>query len=99
MAQSTAVEKNAQDNKDLRIQKATFLKRCKSAKKVKLALPEIYETFLGKTYTFLLNGVPVTLYFDGEEHEYPNFIAKEVQIKLSKIMKSCTPKVKNEKIL
>ena len=65
-----------------------MLKKCKSDKKVTRTISKFYEPYLGKVYTFLYNGIPVTVYPDGKPHEYPEFIAEKIDKKLAKIADS-----------
>lgn len=67
-----------------------MLKRCKKDKKVTRTISKFYEPYLGKVYTFLYNGIPVTLYCDGKPRQYPEFIAKKIDKKLSQIADSNT---------
>lgn len=69
-----------------------MLKRCKSDKKATRTISKFYAPYLGKIYTFLYNGIPVTIYCDGKPHEYPEFIAKKIDKKLLKIADSNTYK-------
>lgn len=69
-----------------------MLKKCKKDKKVGRTISKFYAPYLGKVYTFLYNGIPVTIYCDGKEHMYPEFIAKKIDKKLLKIADSNTYK-------
>lgn len=69
-----------------------MLKKCKKDRKVTRTISKFYAPYLGKVYTFLYNGVPVTLYCDGKPHEYPEFIAEKIDKKLAKIAESNTYK-------
>lgn len=69
-----------------------MLKKCKKDKKVTRTISKFYAPYLGKVYTFLYNGIPVTLYCDGKPHEYPGFIAEKIDKKLAKIAESNTYK-------
>ena len=71
---------------------AEFLKKCKKDKKVKVAFPEIYAQYLGNCMTLTFNGVAVTAYFDGQEHEYPEFVAKYLKKKVEDSMKINVPR-------
>lgn len=91
--------KAQEDAKELQAQRSEFLKKCKNAKKKKLKLSALYAQFLGTTYTYTLNGVPVTLQFDDKEHEFPDFIAESINAKLARINESLIPKTNYSKIL
>lgn len=69
-----------------------MLNRCKKDAKVTRTVSKFFAPYLGKTYTFLYNGIPVTIYCDGKPHEYPAFIAEKIDKKLSKIAESNTYK-------
>lgn len=69
-----------------------MLNRCKNDKIVTRTVSKLLAPYLGKVYTFLFNGVPVTIYCDDRAHEYPEFIAKAIDKKLSKISESNTYK-------
>ena len=96
--QVKATEKAVKDTEEMQSFRQTFLKKCKAAKKVKVLLPVIYGQYFGRVYTFTLNTIPVTLEFDGKEHEYPDFIAEHIQEKMQKVLAENFPEVKNEKI-
>lgn len=72
--------------------KNNMLKKCKESPVVTRTISKLYAPIIGKVYTFLYNGVPVTLWCDGKPHEYPEFIAKRIDEKLNKISESNTYK-------
>ncbi|SRR5690554_3488049 len=78
--------------RELKNEQAKFAERMKKEKKVKVFGNPMYAQFVGKTYTYLHNGLPVTITFDGEHYEYPETIAKNLEKKLSRIAKANTPK-------
>ena len=65
---------------------------CKESPVVTRTVSKLYAPIIGKVYTFLYNGVPVTVWCDGKPHEYPEFIAKRIDEKLNKISESNTYK-------
>lgn len=89
---SVASIKAQNDTKELKKQRAEFLRKCRVARKKKVFLSAMDALVLGKTYTYTLNGVPVTLEFDDQEHEFPEFIANSIQEKLAKVHKNAVPK-------
>lgn len=91
-AKDLSLTKQQEDAKALQKQNAEFLKRCKKDKKVKISFPEIYAQYLGKCMTLTFNGVAVTAYFDGKEHEYPEFVAKYLKNKVEDSMKINVPR-------
>jgi len=76
----------------------TRIERLKKESKVKVYGNEIFQDQLGEVYTFLLNGLPVTIKFDGTYQEYPESVAKLLENKLSEIAKANTRKTINTKI-
>ena len=69
-----------------------MLKRCKEDEVVTRTVSKLLAPFLGKVYTFLYNGIPVTIYCDDKPHKYPKFIAKKIDEKLLKVSESNTYK-------
>lgn len=76
----------------------TRIERLKKEPKVKVYGNEIFQDQLGEVYTFLLNGLPVTIKFDGTYQAYPESVAKLLENKLSEIAKANTRKTINTKI-
>ncbi len=76
----------------------TRIERLKKEPKIKVYGNEIFQDQLGEVYTFLLNGLPVTIKFDGTYQEYPESVAKLLENKLSEIAKANTRKTINTKI-
>lgn len=101
-AAQAALAAVAQTNKELSLKEAEktyfqekkkhMLSRCKKDNIVTRVVPKLYAVYIGKTYTFLYNCIPVTLYCDDKPHEYPEFIAKIIDKKLAKIAASNTYK-------
>lgn len=69
-----------------------MLNKCKTDRVVTRRVSKLFAPYLGRTYTFLYNCVPVTIYCDDKEHEYPEFIANKIDEKLAKISESNTYK-------
>lgn len=76
----------------------TRIQRLKNEPRVKVYGNEIFQDQLGETYTFLLNGLPVSIKFDGSYQEYPESVAKHIEAKLSQIAKANTRKNINTRI-
>lgn len=76
----------------------TRIERLKKEPKVKVYGNEIFQDQLGEVYTFLFNGLPVTIKFDGTYQAYPESVAKLLENKLSEIAKANTRKTINTKI-
>lgn len=76
----------------------TRIERLKKEPKIKVYGNEIFQDQLGEVYTFLLNGLPVTIKFDGTYQAYPESVAKLLENKLSEIAKANTRKTINTKI-
>jgi hypothetical protein len=72
--------------------------KLKNEPKVKVYGNEIFQNQLGEVYTFLFNGLPVTIKFDGSYQEYPESVAKLLESKLSEIAKANTRKNINTRI-
>lgn len=69
-----------------------MLTKCKKDRKVSINCPKILAQYFGKVYTFAYNGLHVTVYFDGKNHEYPEFIANKITEKINKVSDSNTYK-------
>lgn len=89
---SVASIKAQNDAKELKKQRNDFLKKCRTSRKKKVFLSAMDALVFGPTYTYTLNGVPITLTFDDKEHEFPEFIANSIQEKLAKVHKNAVPK-------
>jgi hypothetical protein len=98
MALKTAIEANSEmalreAEKTYALEKQRhMLTRCKNDRVVTRTISKLYAPYLGKVYTFIYNGIPVTLYCDGKPREYPEFVAKHIDAKLQKISESNTYK-------
>ena len=66
--------------------------------KVKVYGNPMFVPSLGETYTFLYNGNPVSIDFDGEYHEYPKVIAELLEKKLAATARANTSKTVNTQI-
>lgn len=75
-----------------------FLEKLRNEPLVSVHGSEVYKQFCGDVYTFLYNGVCVSIKFDGQDYQYPATIAKALNRKLAAISKANTPKVINTKI-
>lgn len=84
--------------KTLQEQNRDFVTKLKKEKKVKVLGNELYKTHQGDALSFLYNGIPVYLPFDGEYHIFPETLAKVIERKLKLISIANTPKRKNVKI-
>lgn len=74
------------------------IQKLKQEPRVKVYGNEIFQDQLGETYTFLLNGLPVSINFDGTYQEYPESVAKVIESKLSQIAKANTRRNINTRI-
>ena len=72
--------------------KKNMLERCKNDEVVTRTISKLYAPILGKTYSFYLNGIVITVYCDGKPHKYPKFVAEHIDKKLNKISESNTYK-------
>ena len=73
-----------------------MLNKCKNDEVVKFRGDKIFAPIFGKVYTFLYNGVPVTVRFDGTEQEFPKFIYDMIMKKIHETSEANTPKVEIE---
>ena len=74
------------------------IQKLKNEPRVKVYGNEIFQAQLGETYTFLLNGLPVSIKFDGTYQEYPESVARLIESKLSRIAKANTRQNINTRI-
>lgn len=72
--------------------KKNMLEKCKNDEVVTRTISKLYAPILGKTYSFYLNGIVITVYCDGKPHKYPKFVAECIDRKLNKISESNTYK-------
>lgn len=72
--------------------KKHMLTRCKNDRVVKFTGQKIFAQFFGEIYTFLYNGIPVTVKFDGSTQEFPEFVYNKIMDKISAVSESNTPK-------
>ena len=72
--------------------KQNMLEKCKNDEVVTRTISKLYAPILGKTYSFYLNGIVITVYCDGKPHKYPKFVAECIDRKLNKISESNTYK-------
>lgn len=68
--------------------KNNMLRKCREDEVVTRTVSKLLAPFLGKVYTFLYNGIPVTIYCDDKPHEYPKFIAEKIDEKLLAVSES-----------
>lgn len=74
------------------------VQKLKKEPRVKVYGNEIFQDQLGEVYTFLYNGLPVTIKFNGSYQEYPESVANLLESKLSEIAKANTRKTINTRI-
>lgn len=90
-ARKTNANALAQEHKD-------YIIKLKAEPKVAVRVDEIYAQYIGKQYTYLLNGEPVTLIADGKPRKYPESVAANISQKLSDIARSNKEVKQNSKI-
>lgn len=79
------------------IEKKRFmLEKCKNDRVVKFVGQKIFANYFGPKYTFLYNGIPVTVLFDGSTQEFPEFIYNKIMDMISAVSESNTNKVEIE---
>lgn len=76
----------------------SYISKLKSEEKVPVRVDEIYAQYIGKEYTYLLNGEPVTLYADGKTRKYPKSVAANINQKLNDIARANKEVRQNSKI-
>lgn len=79
------------------IEKKKFmLDKCKTDSVRKFVGQKIFANYFGPVYTFLFNGIPVTVKFDGSTQEFPEFIYNKIMEMISEVSESNTNKVEIE---
>lgn len=73
-----------------------MLDKCKNDEVVEFRGDKIYAQYFGKVYSFLYNGIPVTIRFDGSTQKFPRFIYDKIMEKIHDVSESNTPKVQIE---
>ena len=76
----------------------SYISTLKAEEKVPVRVDEIYAQYIGKEYTYLLNGEPVTLYADGKTRKYPQSVAANINQKLNDIARANKEVKQNSKI-
>lgn len=69
-----------------------MLNKFQTDKKVKFRGEKILAEYFGTVYTFYFNCLPVTVYFDGVEREYPEFVVEHIKNKIAAVSESNTYK-------
>lgn len=105
-ATAVALEAAMKANKEMAVKEAEktyiiekkkfMLNKCKTDKVVKFVGQKIFANYFGPVYTFLYNGVPVTVKFDGSTQEFPEFIYNKIMDLISAVSESNTNKVEIE---
>ena len=75
-----------------------LLAKLRREPKVKVYGAPSFKKSEGPYYTFLFNGIPVTIKFDGTWQEFPSSIAEHLNRKLEKIAAALAPVEKEVKI-
>lgn len=76
------------------IEKKKFmLNKCKEDEVVEFVGLKLYANYFGPVYTFLYNGIPVTVKFDGSKQTFPRFIYEKVMQKINEVSDANTNKV------
>jgi hypothetical protein len=76
----------------------SYIVKLKSEDKVAVRVDEIYAQYIGKEFTYLLNGEPVTLIADGQPRKYPESVANNIYQKLNDIATANKEVKQNSKI-
>lgn len=75
-----------------------FIEKLKKEKFVEIVGSTMYKAYLGDFYTYLFNGVPVTIRFNGTAQKFRKSIAEDLNKRLNEIANSKSKKVNNELI-
>lgn len=94
---SAEITQREADKKYVTEKKRYMLNKCKSDRKVEFIGSKIYAQYLGETYSFLFNTIPVVIKFDGSKQELPEFIYNHLMKKLAEISESNTNVINIEK--
>lgn len=79
------------------IEKKKFmLNKCKTDEAVEFVGLKLYANYFGPVYTFLYNGIPVTVKFDGSKQTFPRFIYDKIMQKINEVSDANTNKVEIE---
>lgn len=73
--------------------KKFMLNKCKEDEVVEFVGLKLYANYFGPVYTFLYNGIPVTVKFDGSKQFFPRFIYEKVMQKINEVSDANTNKV------
>lgn len=68
-----------------KMERNSLTRKLLTEKKVKVMGDPLYAKYLGAKYTFLFQGYPVKIVFDGTEQEFPATVAKFLKKKLIEI--------------
>jgi hypothetical protein len=83
-------------SREFKQEKISFIEKLKKEPRRKIVGHEIFKSQMGTVYSFLYNGYPVTIRFDGTEQEFPESIANAIERKLLAVSRANTPKEINE---
>lgn len=93
-----AASKRRQDAQAMKIMINNMKKMMKESPKIKFKPSPGYASIFGKDFTFLLNGFPIYVRFDGSEQEFPEPIYWRLRQKMDEGMEANAPKDVNRKI-
>lgn len=93
---NSVIEKNAEKTytEDMK----RFIRRLQKEPRVKVYGNEVFQSHMGKSWTFTFNNVDVTLKFDGTYQEFPQSIAKRIEKKLERTSRAIASKNINVQI-
>lgn len=95
---SSELEQRHADKSYIMTKKKHMLNKAKNDEEVVFVGQKVFADIFGKNYTFLYNGVPVTIKFDGSKQKLPKFIYDFVMDKINKVSESNTPTDETVKI-
>lgn len=78
-----SANKRRQDSQAMKLMINNMRKLLKNSRKIKFRPSSGYAPIFGSTWTFLLNGFPITVKFDGSEQIFPEPVYNRIQEKIS----------------
>lgn len=90
--EEASAAKRRADNSFMKRQIKNMAKKMKEDERVTVTPSAGLSQFLGNTFTFLLNGFPITVAINGRPQQFPKFIAEVVERKLREALDANSPK-------
>lgn len=93
-----AEEREQEDIEYMNSFTANILKSFKDAPVRSLMCDKMYAMYLGSTYTFIYNTVPVTVKFNGTTQTFPEPVYNRLVKKLQEVSNSVSPSVVEDQL-